>query len=75
MHGVEAEQVGIGLDRAEIVDADDFDVLANHALLRESAENQTANAAETIDCDFSCHSSFVSVVSVLGQPTNSRRAW
>jgi hypothetical protein len=28
VHAVEAEQVGVGLDRAEIVDRDDFDVLA-----------------------------------------------
>ena len=28
MHGVEAQQMGVGLDRAEIVDGDDFDVVA-----------------------------------------------
>ncbi len=28
MHGVEAQQMGVGLDRAEIVDADHLDILA-----------------------------------------------
>ena len=28
VHGVEAQQVGVGLDRAEIVDRHDLDVLA-----------------------------------------------
>ena len=44
MHAVVAQQMGVGLDRAEIVDADDFDVLA--AALGDGAQDVAADAAE-----------------------------
>ena len=47
MHGVEAQQMGVGLDRAEIVDADDFDVVA--AGLDDGAQHVAADAAEAVD--------------------------
>ena len=45
VHGVVAQQMGVGLDRAEIVDADDLDVLA--AGFDDGAQHVAADAAET----------------------------
>ena len=45
MHGVEAQQVGIGLDRAEIVDPDHLDILA--AGFRDGSQDIAADAAES----------------------------
>jgi hypothetical protein len=53
MHGVVAEEMRVGLDRAEIVEAEDLDVLA--AALDDGAQDQAADAAETVDGDFDCH--------------------
>src|SRR6185312_7647478 len=47
VHAVVAQKVRVGLDRAEIVDADDFDVLA--AALGDGAQDVAADAAETVD--------------------------
>ena len=47
MHRVEAQQMRVGLDRAEIVDADHFDVGA--AGLGDGAQHVAADAAESID--------------------------
>ena len=47
MHGVEAQQMRVGLDRAEIVDADHFDVGA--AGFGDGAQHVAADAAESID--------------------------
>jgi hypothetical protein len=49
VHRIEAEQVGIGLDRAEIVEADDLDVGA--AGLGDGAQDVAADAAEPVDGD------------------------
>jgi hypothetical protein len=46
--------VGIGLDRAEIVDGDDVDVLA--ARLVDGAGDVAADTAETVDGDLYRHS-------------------
>ncbi len=53
MHGVVAEEMRVGFDRAEIVEAQDLDVLA--AAFDDGAQDQAADAAETIDGDFDCH--------------------
>ena len=50
---VVAQQVGIGFDRAEIVDGNDFDVGA--AGFDDSAEDIAADAAETVDGNLDCH--------------------
>ena len=47
MHAVEAQQVRVGLDRAEIVDGDHLDVLA--AGFGDGAQDVAADAAEAID--------------------------
>ena len=44
---VEAQEVGVGLHRAQIVDRDDLDVLA--ARLQNSAQHEPPDAAEAID--------------------------
>ena len=49
VHGVVAQQVGVGLDRAEVVDADDLDVLA--AGLDDGAEDVAPDAAEAVDAN------------------------
>ena len=50
---VEAEEVGVGLDRAEIVDRHDLDVLA--VGLDDGAQYVAADAAEAVDRDLHCH--------------------
>ena len=44
---VVAQQVRVGFDRAEVVDGDDFDVLA--VGLDDGAQDIAADAAETVD--------------------------
>jgi hypothetical protein len=56
MHAVEAQQMGVGLDRAEIVDGDDFDIGA--AGLDDRAQDVAADAAETVDRNLDCHTQF-----------------
>ena len=53
MDGIEAQQMGVGLDRAEIVDADHFDVLA--AGFGNGAQHIAADAAKPVDRDPDCH--------------------
>ena len=50
---VEAQQVGVGLDRAEIVDRHDLDVLA--ARFDDGAQDVAADAAESVDRNPNCH--------------------
>ena len=49
MDAVEAQQMGVGLDRTEIVDRHDFDVLA--AGFDDRAQDVAADAAEAVDRD------------------------
>ncbi len=58
MHGIEAQQMGVGLDRAEVVDADHLDVLA--AGFGDGPKHIAADAAKPVDCDPDCHSRFSS---------------
>ena len=53
VHAVEAQQMGVGLDRTEIVDGDDLDVLA--AGFGDGAQHVAADAAESVDCNPDCH--------------------
>jgi hypothetical protein len=46
--------MGVGLDRAEIVDADHLDIPA--AGLGDSAEHIAADPAKSVDRDPDCHS-------------------
>jgi hypothetical protein len=54
VRGVVSRQVGIGLDRAEIVDGDDLDIVFLMALVM-SAEYVAADAAVAIDGDANGH--------------------
>src|SRR3954467_12660745 len=63
MDAVEAKQMGIGLDRAEVVDADYLDVLA--AGLGDGPQDVTADAAKTVDSDADCHVSSPSMTVVI----------
>ena len=54
VHAVEAEQVGIGFDRAQIVDRDDLDVVVPVAL-NDGAQDVAADAAKAIDSDADSH--------------------
>ena len=53
MHGIEAKQVRIGLDRREVVDGDDLDILAGG--LDDRAQNIAADAAEPVDGNANRH--------------------
>jgi hypothetical protein len=53
MHRIEAQEMGVGLDRAEIVDADHLDIVA--AGLGNGAQHIAANAAKSVDRDPDCH--------------------
>ena len=53
MHRIVAQQMGVGLDRAEVVDGDDLDVVA--AGLVDGAQDVAANAAKSVDRDPDCH--------------------
>jgi hypothetical protein len=57
MHRIEAQQMGIGLDRAEIVDADHLDILA--AGLGDGAQHIAADTAKPVDRDPDCHAGFL----------------
>ena len=52
--GVEAQQMGVGLDRAEIVDRHHLDVLA--AALDDGAQDVAPDAPEAVDRDLHRHS-------------------
>ena len=47
MDAVEAQEMGVGLDRTQIVDGDDLDVLA--ARLQNRAQDEPPNPAEAVD--------------------------
>ena len=53
MHRVKPQQMGIGFDRAKIVDGDHFNVPA--AGFDDGAQHIAADAAKTIDGNFNCH--------------------
>jgi hypothetical protein len=54
MDGIEAEQVRVRLDRAEIVDGDHLDVLA--AAFHDAAKDVASDATESVDRDLHRHS-------------------
>ncbi|MNN64805.1 hypothetical protein D3C81_1802670 [compost metagenome] len=53
VHRVIAQQVGVGLDRAQVVDRHDLDVRA--AMLDDRAKHEAADAAEAVDGDANGH--------------------
>ena len=53
MHAVEAQQMGVGLDRAEIVDGHHVDVLA--AGFVDGAHDVAADAAKSVDANSDGH--------------------
>ncbi len=53
VHAVEADEMGVGLDRAEIVDGDHLDVGA--ARLDDGAQDVAPDAPETVDRDLDRH--------------------
>ena len=69
VHGVEAQQVRVGLDRAEIVDGDDLDVLA--AGLDDGAQHVAADAAEPVDGDPDGHSPTPRFAAVMPAPASA----
>ena len=54
VHGIEAQQMRVGLDRRQIVHRDDFDVVT--VGLDHGAQDIAADAAESIDGDANRHS-------------------
>ncbi len=53
MHAVIFQHVGVGFHASQIVDGNDFDVLA--ARFRNGPKDETANAAKTINRYTNCH--------------------
>ena len=53
MHRVEAQQMRVGFDRAQIVDADHFDILA--AGFGDGAQDVAADAAEPVNGNADSH--------------------
>ena len=47
--------VAVTDDGDDIDDGDDFEFLAEQALFGHGVENETADAAESVNCDFFCH--------------------
>src|SRR5450631_4605689 len=54
MHRIEAQQMGVGLDRAEVVDPDHLDILS--AGLGDRPQHVAADAAKPVNRDPDCHS-------------------
>src|SRR4029077_16408319 len=53
LHGVETQQVRIGLDRREVVDGDDLDIPASG--FDDRAQREAADATKAIDGDTNGH--------------------
>ena len=56
MHAVEAQQMRIGLDRAEVVDCHNVNVFA--AGLYNGAQHKTPDSSEAVDCNPYRHCQF-----------------
>jgi len=56
LSGVVFDEIGQVIRRNEIVDCHHIEFFSEEPLLAKSPENQSADSAETIDCDlFICH--------------------
>ena len=53
MHGIESQQMGIGLDRAEIIDGDDLNVLA--VRFGNCPQDIPPDTSKSVDRDFNRH--------------------
>ena len=53
--GIVLEQIGEIVRGHDVANCDHMHIFADQALLADRAINQTADAAETINCDFRCH--------------------
>ncbi len=53
MHGIETQQMGVGLDRTEIVDGDNLNVSALR--FGDRTKDIAADAAKTVDRDSNRH--------------------
>ncbi len=72
MDAIEAEQVRIGFNRAEIVDRDDFNIGA--PAFDDGAQHVAADPTEAVDRDLDCHSCLL-FVSAAGQDTSVNAAF
>src|SRR5689334_6913123 len=66
MHAVVAQQVGIGFDRAQIVEGNDFDVLAIG--FRDGAQNVATDPAKSVNGNAYCHNIVSRLLSPLLRP-------
>ena len=57
LRGVVFEEVGEVVGGNEIVDRDHFDFLAEEALFRDGAKDETSDSSKAVDADF-CHDVF-----------------
>ncbi len=70
MHRVETQQMRVGLDRAEIVDADHLDIPA--AGLGDGAQDVAADAAKPVDRDPDCHFASPLIAEVIPATSSAR---
>ena len=66
VHGIEAQQVRVGLDRSEIVDGDDFDIVA--VGLDDGAQDIAADAAKAVNGNANGHISLPGLLPLLILP-------
>ena len=67
MHAVEAQQMRVGLDRPQVIDGNDFNVLA--AALGDGAQDVAPDAPETVDGNPDGHD-----VLLVARPPHRREA-
>jgi hypothetical protein len=53
MHGIEAQQMGVGFHRAQVIDGDDLHIRA--ATLQNGSQDEAADATKAIDGDANGH--------------------
>ena len=53
MNRIVTQEVGVGLDRTQIVDRDDFDI--GPAMFGDRSQDEAADAAKAVDCDADGH--------------------
>ena len=53
MHGIELQQMGVVFGRAEIIDADDGNIIAPR--FQNGPVNQASNTSKSVDCELQGH--------------------
>jgi hypothetical protein len=73
VHGIEPQQMGVGLDRTEIVDGDNLNVRAPR--FGDRAKDIAADAAKSVDCDSNRHVFSFSASGSAGAARSRMACW